>query len=134
MIRRRSGTASQPALPGRWMQPKPMASRSHLIWHQLVQCTLTKHRFLMMSLLSHRLEEPDNQTFNLCAQVNILAVGITNQRETMLLWDRQTGKPLHNAIVWLDTRTAGICERMAAELEGGSVSWQHWSPCPCAAC
>lgn len=88
----------------------------------------------MMSLLSHRLEEPDNQPPNLCAQVNILAVGITNQRETMLLWDRQTGKPLHNAIVWLDTRTAGICERMAAEVEGGSVNRRYWSPCPCAAC
>jgi glycerol kinase len=57
-----------------------------------------------------------------CAQVNILAFGITNQRETVLLWDRHTGKPLHNAIVWLDTRTDGICERMAAELEGGMVS------------
>lgn len=70
----------------------------------------------------------------MCAQVNILAVGITNQRETMLLWDRHTGKPLHNAIVWLDTRTASICERMAAELEGGSVSRRYWSHCPCAAC
>jgi glycerol kinase len=56
------------------------------------------------------------------AQVNILAVGITNQRETVLLWDCRTGMPLHNAIVWLDTRTAGICERMVAELEGGPVS------------
>jgi glycerol kinase len=40
-------------------------------------------------------------------------IGITNQRETTLLWDRATGVPLHNAIVWQDRRTAGICEGMA---------------------
>lgn len=51
-----------------------------------------------------------------------MAVGITNQRETTLLWDRRSGRPLHSAIVWLDTRTAPICERMAAELDGGAVS------------
>ncbi|MBA5225127.1 glycerol kinase GlpK [Streptomyces griseoaurantiacus] len=38
------------------------------------------------------------------------ALGITNQRETTLLWDRATGKPVHNAIVWQDTRTADLCE------------------------
>lgn len=40
---------------------------------------------------------------------SIAAIGITNQRETTLLWDRQTGEPLHNAIVWQDRRTADIC-------------------------
>jgi glycerol kinase len=44
------------------------------------------------------------------------AVGITNQRETTVLWDRATGEPVHNAIVWQDTRTSALC----AEL-GGSV-------------
>ncbi|MBA4491801.1 glycerol kinase GlpK [Paracoccus sp. S1E-3] len=39
----------------------------------------------------------------------ITAIGITNQRETTLLWDRATGQPLHNAIVWQDRRTSGIC-------------------------
>lgn len=39
----------------------------------------------------------------------IAAIGITNQRETTLLWDRATGKPLHNAVVWQDRRTARIC-------------------------
>ncbi|MGV8988595.1 MAG: glycerol kinase GlpK [Cypionkella sp.] len=38
------------------------------------------------------------------------AIGITNQRETTLLWDRETGKPLHRAIVWQDRRTAAICD------------------------
>ncbi len=40
---------------------------------------------------------------------DIAAIGITNQRETTLLWDRATGKPLHNAIVWQDRRTAQMC-------------------------
>ena len=39
----------------------------------------------------------------------IAAIGITNQRETCLLWDRRTGKPIHRAIVWQDRRTADIC-------------------------
>ncbi|TMV06875.1 glycerol kinase GlpK [Ruegeria sediminis] len=41
----------------------------------------------------------------------IAGIGITNQRETTVIWDRATGKPLGNAIVWQDRRTAGICER-----------------------
>ncbi len=42
----------------------------------------------------------------------VAAIGITNQRETVLVWDRRTGKPIHNAIVWQDRRTADICERL----------------------
>lgn len=45
----------------------------------------------------------------------IAAVGITNQRETTLLWDRSTGRPLCNAIVWQDRRTSAQCERLRAE-------------------
>lgn len=45
----------------------------------------------------------------------IAAIGITNQRETMLVWDRETGRPIHNAIVWQDRRTAQICARLSAE-------------------
>jgi glycerol kinase len=44
----------------------------------------------------------------------VVAIGITNQRETTLVWDRATGKPLHNAIVWQDRRTADICAKMKA--------------------
>jgi glycerol kinase len=44
--------------------------------------------------------------------VEVAAIGITNQRETTVLWDRRTGRPLHNAIVWQDRRTAGICDRL----------------------
>ena len=39
-------------------------------------------------------------------------IGITNQRETTLVWDRRTGKPIHRAIVWQDRRTADICARL----------------------
>ncbi|MBI2319334.1 MAG: glycerol kinase GlpK, partial [Betaproteobacteria bacterium] len=42
----------------------------------------------------------------------LAAIGITNQRETTLIWDRATGEPIHNAIVWQDRRTADHCERL----------------------
>ncbi|HKQ07997.1 MAG TPA: glycerol kinase GlpK [Blastocatellia bacterium] len=45
----------------------------------------------------------------------IAAIGITNQRETTIIWDRETGEPIHNAIVWQCRRTAPICDRMRAE-------------------
>ncbi|WP_069814207.1 glycerol kinase GlpK [Streptomyces sp. TP-A0874] len=43
---------------------------------------------------------------------DIQAIGITNQRETTLLWDRATGEPVHNAIVWQDTRTDALCKEL----------------------
>ena len=43
---------------------------------------------------------------------DIAALGITNQRETTLLWNRETGKPINNAIVWQDRRTAGFCDEL----------------------
>jgi glycerol kinase len=46
---------------------------------------------------------------------DIAAVGITNQRETTLVWDRETGKPIHRAIVWQDRRTAAFCDRLKAD-------------------
>ena len=45
---------------------------------------------------------------------DIAAIGITNQRETTVVWDRATGEPICNAIVWQDRRTAGICDRLRA--------------------
>ena len=49
----------------------------------------------------------------------IAAIGITNQRETTVVWQRASGRPVHNAIVWQCRRTAGMCEQMKAEgLEG----------------
>lgn len=50
---------------------------------------------------------------------DIAAIGITNQRETSVVWNRKTGKPIYNAIVWQDRRTSDYCERLKAEgLEG----------------
>jgi glycerol kinase len=45
----------------------------------------------------------------------VAAIGITNQRETTLLWDRRTGRPIHRAIVWQDRRTAEQCRRLKDE-------------------
>jgi glycerol kinase len=45
----------------------------------------------------------------------IAAIGITNQRETTLVWDRRTGQPYYNAIVWQDTRTKSICDQLAGD-------------------
>ncbi|WP_037076551.1 glycerol kinase GlpK [Neorhizobium vignae] len=42
----------------------------------------------------------------------IAAIGITNQRETVVVWERESGKPIHNAIVWQDRRTASYCEKL----------------------
>lgn len=49
------------------------------------------------------------------------AIGVTNQRETIVVWDRASGKPLHNAVVWLDTRTSNVVQSVAAELGNGGV-------------
>ena len=46
---------------------------------------------------------------------DITAIGITNQRETVVIWDRATGNPIHNAIVWQDRRTAEMCTRLKEE-------------------
>jgi glycerol kinase len=50
----------------------------------------------------------------------IAAIGLSVQRETCLLWDKTTGKPLHNAIVWQDRRTAPLCDRLRAK---GKADW-----------
>jgi len=46
---------------------------------------------------------------------DIAAIGVTNQRETTVVWDQTTGMPYYNAIVWQDTRTDTICNRLAAD-------------------
>ncbi len=46
---------------------------------------------------------------------SIVAIGITNQRETTVIWDRKTGEPVYNAIVWQDKRTAPICEELKSK-------------------
>ena len=46
---------------------------------------------------------------------DVAAIGITNQRETTIVWDRFTGKPIYNGIVWQDRRTAGFCDHLKAQ-------------------
>lgn len=55
------------------------------------------------------------------ASTDIAGIGITNQRETTIVWDRKTGKPVYNAIVWQDRRTADFCDRLKNEGKGRKV-------------
>jgi glycerol kinase len=61
---------------------------------------------------------------------DIAAIGITNQRETTLIWERDTGRPVYNAIVWQDTRTDAICTELAKE--GGQNRFQARTGLPLA--
>jgi glycerol kinase len=56
---------------------------------------------------------------------NVKAIGITNQRETTVAFDRETGQPLHNAIVWLDQRTAGVVAEMKAKNKGDADAYRE---------
>ena len=62
---------------------------------------------------------------------DIVAVGITNQRETAVVWDKTTGKPVYNAIVWQDTRTDKICAELEA-LGGGQDRYKAKTGLPLA--
>ena len=63
---------------------------------------------------------------NVSAHVSdIAAVGITNQRETTVVWNRKTGKPYYNALVWQDTRTTDLVARY--EKEGGYHTNKQWA-------
>jgi len=61
---------------------------------------------------------------------DIAAIGITNQRETTVLWDRTTGEPVHNALVWQDTRVEDLVRRYAAD--GGQDRFRHSTGLPLA--
>ena len=61
---------------------------------------------------------------------DVAAIGITNQRETTVVWDRKTGKPLHNAIVWQDTRVAADVAQFSAQ--GGKDRYRATTGLPLA--
>ncbi|MHB1132593.1 MAG: FGGY family carbohydrate kinase, partial [Chloroflexota bacterium] len=65
-----------------------------------------------------------------CAPGDLAAVGITNQRETTLVWDKRTGEPFTNAIVWQDTRTERLCATLAGE--GGQNRYRERTGLPLA--
>lgn len=52
---------------------------------------------------------------------DLAALGVTNQRETVVLWDKASGRPVHNAIVWQDTRTDALCRRLEADGHGEMI-------------
>ena len=54
--------------------------------------------------------------------VEVIAIGVTNQRETTVLWDSETGKPLCKAIVWNDSRTRDLVDKICSEKAGGDYS------------
>ena len=51
---------------------------------------------------------------NSLSSSDIASIGITNQRETTVVWNKKTGQPIHNAIVWQDRRTSSFCEELAS--------------------
>ena len=74
--------------------------------------------------VEHNPEEIWTSTLSSCKEVlkknsvsaeHVEAIGITNQRETTIIWDRETGRPIYNAIVWQDRRTASLCEDLKGE-------------------
>lgn len=87
------------------------------------QAEFTQH-FPASGWVEHDATEIWTSTLSVCQQAiakagleprDIAGIGITNQRETTLVWDRETGKPIHNAIVWQDRRTADLCAQLRAE-------------------
>ena len=50
-----------------------------------------------------------------CSSKDLAAVGVTNQRETTVVWERSSGRPIYNALVWQDTRTDRICQELARD-------------------
>ncbi len=74
--------------------------------------------------VEHDPDEIWSTTIDVCRDVlekagttaeSVISIGITNQRETTIIWNRRTGKPLHNAIVWQDRRTSDVCKELKAD-------------------
>jgi glycerol kinase len=91
----------------------------------VVQSQLEFKQFFPRSgWVEHDPEEIWSTIFTTCKQAlekadlaasDITAIGITNQRETTIIWDKETGKAVHKAIVWQDRRTAGFCKELSRE-------------------
>eukprot|EP00775_Hariotina_reticulata_P008277 gene8277-8464_t len=92
-----------------WCEHDPL-----LIWSSVQRCIEGALEAVQQSATSTGSEK-----------VNVVALGITNQRETTLVWSRSNGQPLHNAIVWLDNRTSEICHKWEKCLSGGK---DHFRP------
>ncbi len=101
------------------------SSRAILFDAQMQRVGTAQHEFTQHfpqeGWVEHDAEEIWGSVLTVCREVmqttgvsaaQIAGIGITNQRETTVIWDRATGAPIHNAIVWQDRRTAEICERL----------------------
>lgn len=88
----------------------------------VAQIELTQH-FPQPGWVEHDAEEIWAATLQVCREVidkvggpqAIACIGVTNQRETTVVWDRATGNPIHKAIVWQDRRTADVCAKLKAD-------------------
>ena len=93
---------AQQELPQAFPQPGWVEHDPEIIW----QHTLALCRQVLSEVKSHE----------------VVALGITNQRETTILWERDTGRPIYPAIVWQDRRTAEACERLATDATGRLIA------------
>lgn len=104
------------------------SSRAILFDHDGKVCSVAQHEFTQIFPRDGWVEHDPmellfSQTLSIdecCRAINagpqdIAAIGITNQRETTVLWDKQTGRPVYNAIVWQCRRTADFCEKLKAD-------------------
>ena len=91
--------------------------------HKVAQQEFEQH-FPQSGWVEHAADDLWNTTVSTCRKVladagvgteSIAAIGITNQRETTVVWDKSTGEAIHRAIVWQDRRTAPICDRLKAQ-------------------
>jgi len=102
-----SGTAIGRAyveFPQHYPQPGWVEHDALEIWHSV-------ERVARAAVNQARQTHPD---------LDLAAIGITNQRETVVVWDRATGQPVHNAIVWQDRRTSERCRQLRQE---GREDW-----------
>jgi glycerol kinase len=103
------------------------SSRAILFDHNGDIITIAQKEFTQIypqpAWVEHDAEEIWSSQFSVMAEViakqniaasQIAAIGITNQRETTIVWDKKTGKPVYNAIVWQDRRTAAFCDELKA--------------------
>ena len=76
-------------------------------------------------LLTKKLVTKQQDTSSNITSSDIISIGITNQRETTVLWDKRTGKPVNKAIVWQDRRTSDYCKKLINALPKLSVLKLH---------
>ncbi|MEJ6392619.1 glycerol kinase GlpK [Gymnodinialimonas sp. 2305UL16-5] len=101
-------TSSRAIIFDRDMRPKATAQRE-----------FTQH-FPASGWVEHDVDEIWDSVLHTCREAlarggDVAAIGITNQRETVVLWDRETGEAVHRAIVWQDRRTAELCARLKTD-------------------